>query len=217
VTAPPPTPVVIVRTGSANLASVCAALDRLAQPWSLSIDPDEVRRADRVILPGVGAFGAAMSALRDARLVEPLRQRLFELRPTLCVCLGLQLLFEGSDESPGVEGLSVLNGRAARFAPTPTAVRVPQLGWNNVEPDASCRLLQPGFAFYANSFRVALDSAPTGWAAATTDYAGRFIGALERGPVLACQFHPELSGPWGAALLRRWLDTARVPAEGAAC
>lgn len=195
--------VAVVRTGTANLASVVAALSRCGARPSITSDPAEVERAERLVLPGVGSFGAAMASLHERGLVQPLRRRIGAERPTLAICLGLQVLAAGSEESPGVEGLSVVPGRVARFA---EAARVPQLGWNSVAASDACRLLTDGFAYYANSYR--LTDRPAGWACATTDYGGRFTAAMERGSVLACQFHPELSGPWGRALIERWLAAA---------
>ena len=193
--------VLIVRTGIANLASVLAGLKRAgAEPW-LSEDPAAVENAARVVLPGVGAFGAGMEQLRRSGLVEVLRERLRARRPTLAVCLGLQLLFAASEESPGIEGLAVFPDTIRRFSPS---VRVPQLGWNKVLPQAGCSLLEGGYAYFANSFRA--ETIPQGWQGAFAEHGTRFVAALESGSVLCCQFHPELSGNWGAALLKRWLS-----------
>jgi imidazole glycerol phosphate synthase glutamine amidotransferase subunit len=190
--------VVIVRTGTANLASVLAGLGRVGATPRVTEDPDDVRHAERVVLPGVGAFGAAMGSLGP--LADALVERAHADKPLLCVCLGLQLLCEESEESPGVRGLGIVPARVTRL---PDTVRVPQIGWNRVEAQPDCRLLQSGYAYYANSYRVA--EPPAGWAVALTDHGGPFVGAMERGALLACQFHPELSGPWGLALLERWL------------
>jgi imidazole glycerol phosphate synthase glutamine amidotransferase subunit len=162
--------------------------------------PVDIEEADGVVLPGVGAFGAAMRKLNDSGWTEPLRARLAAGRPTLAICLGLQILCEASEESPGVKGLGVIPGVVRRF---PNTVRVPQMGWNLVEPEQSPRLPPAGSAYFANSYR--LDARPDGWSAAWSDYGGRFIAMLARGPILACQFHPELSGAWGLDLLRGWL------------
>jgi len=199
----------IVRNGIANLASVLAGMRRAGAEPHVTEDAKEVEQGSAVILPGVGAFAAGMEALRRHGLVEILRQRIADGRPTLAVCLGLQLLCETSEESPGESGLGAVATQATRF---PNTVRVPQLGWNRVEPEEGCRLLQPGYAYFANSFRVT--QLPDGWHAARSDHAGPFVAAFERGPVLACQFHPELSGRWGLALLERWLAAAE---GGAAC
>ena len=204
------TEVVVVRTGTANLASIEAGLLRVgAMPW-ITTDRDEIASAERVVLPGVGAFAAAVGALDDHGLLDVLRERIEALRPTLAICLGMQLLGTGSDESPGISGIGAIPATASRFT---DRVKVPQLGWNLVEPEGGCRYLSPGFAYFANSYRLTM--IPDGWSAATTEYDGTFVSALERGPVVACQFRPELSGTWGLDLLRRWLkDTAPSPAEG---
>ena len=124
-------------------------------------------------------------------------------RPTLAICLGLQLLVDASDEAPGQPGLGVISGRVGRF---PSGVKVPQLGWNRVMAEPSCRLLGSGTAYFANSYR--LEGIPEGWSAATSEHGGTFVAGLERGAVLACQFHPELSGEWGEGVLRRWIEAS---------
>jgi imidazole glycerol phosphate synthase glutamine amidotransferase subunit len=119
----------------------------------------------------------------------------------------MQLLCRESEESPGARGLDIVDSAVTRFG---DEVRVPQLGWNQVEPAPGSRFVEPGWAYFANSYRI--DRVPDGWVGATTDYGGGFVSALERGDVLACQFHPELSGPWGARLISRWLETAKEAA-----
>jgi imidazole glycerol phosphate synthase glutamine amidotransferase subunit len=139
-----------------------------------------------------------------------MRERIDAGRPTLAICLGFQLLFEGSEESPGVEGLGVVPGRIERFN---ESVRVPQFGWNRVIPATESAMVRSGYAYLANSYRA---GAPVpGWACAMADHGGPFVAAMERGPVLACQFHPELSGRWGLDLLGRWI--ANVRQEVASC
>jgi glutamine amidotransferase len=192
--------VVVVCTGTANLASVLAGLTRAGADPRLTEDPDEVASARLVVLPGVGAFAAAMGRIVRQGLLPPLAGRVRAGRPTLGICLGLQVLAEASEESPGVAGLGVLPETVTRFTGD---VRIPQLGWNRVEPDAACALLRPGFAYFANSYR--LPRPVPGWGAALADHGGPFVAAIERGAVLGCQFHPELSGAWGLELLQRWL------------
>lgn len=194
---------IVVPTGTANIASVLAGLRRLGETPVLGSDPGLIDSANRVVLPGVGSFGAAGAELDRRGVRDVIRERVVEGRPTLAVCVGMQLLAESSDESDGAEGLRVIDRRVRRF---PDRVRVPQLGWNQVEAGAGCRFVTDGWAYFANSFRI--DSVPEGWAAATTDHGGVFVSALERGDVLACQFHPELSGQWGTNLLSRWLGRA---------
>lgn len=198
--------VLIVRTGAANLASVVAAFKRLGRSVKITDNSFAVRQARRVVLPGVGAFAPVARRLAQSRLGEAIRSRVEDDLPTLAVCLGLQLLAAGSEEGEGATGLGVLPVTASRF---PDDVVVPQLGWNTVETDPGCRMLTGGAAYFANSYR--LEDRPPGWKAAWSEHGGPFVAALERGEVLGCQFHPELSGSWGQALLRRWLGEEAPP------
>lgn len=189
----------VVSTGGANLASVAAAFSRLGHEVTLASDAAQIEQSGRVLLPGVGAFGPAMQILKQSGWAEALRARIQLGRPTLAICLGLQLLFESSEEAPGVPGLGVLPGKVSAF----DGVQSPQLGWNRVQaPQGS--LVHSGYAAYANSYRAS--AAPTEWRPSWTTHGLPFVASVERGAVLACQFHPELSGPWGSALLRRWLE-----------
>ena len=194
-------PVCIVETGLANIASMEASLRRLGVSTRRTRDPEEVRRSDRTVLPGVGSFGAAMPFLERTGLAASIKERVHNDRPTLAICLGMQLLSEGSEEAQGVDGLGCISGRATRL---PEDRQVPQLGWNRVEPSPACRMLTAGYAYFANSYCI--ESPPEGWETARTTYGVRMVSAIERGDVLACQFHPELSGPWGSELLGRWLQ-----------
>jgi len=193
--------VVVVRTGTANLASVVAALERAGRTVLVADEPATVVEAARLVLPGVGSFGAVAEALARGGLAAPLAERIRSGRPTLAICLGLQLLAAASEEDPGAEGLGVLDATVTALPPT---VRVPQLGWNQVRAEDGCRLLEDGAAYFANSYR--LEAVPPGWEGAMADHGGPFVAALERGAVLGCQFHPELSGRWGQSLIERWLE-----------
>ncbi len=193
----------LLETGTANLASVRAAFRRLGVEPRPGTDPAAVRDARHVVLPGVGTFGAAMARLRERGLDDALRERVAAGRPLLAVCVGLQLLCEGSGESPGVDGLGIVPARVTRFE---GAVRVPHMGWTRVTPTPGARWLRDGFAYFANSYR--LPRVPEGFEGATADHGGPFVAALQRVGLLALQCHPELSGAWGAALLRAWLEEA---------
>lgn len=192
--------VVIVDSGVANLASIAGSFRRLNAGVVVSADPATVRDAARIVLPGVGAFGAGMAALRSRGLETVIRDHTSRGTPILGICLGMQMLSEASEEAPGVAGLGVVAGTCRRL---PAHVRIPHLGWNSVTPEPEARLLTPGVAAFANSY--ALREGPTGWTTAWTTHGVPFIAALEREPTLACQFHPELSGVYGAELLERWL------------
>lgn len=202
----------IVDTRTANTASVVAWLQRAGVSPRTTTSADDVLNAEAIVLPGVGAFGAAMSELNERRLAEPLRARLQSERSFLGICLGMQLLFAASEESPGVSGLGVVSSSISRLS---DAVRVPHMGWNAVTPERGSSLLQQGYAYFANSY--AATAAPTGWVSARTSHGGFFISAIERGSMLACQFHPELSGAYGASLLSRWLAAARAQQEARTC
>lgn len=203
-----------VATGIANTASVIAAFTRIGRELVPVADADEVRDADALVLPGVGHFDAAVRRLRDDGLFEALQQRLAQGRPTIGICLGMQLTAEGSDEAPGVAGLGWLPGACTRFA---AGVRTPQMGWNLVEAPRDARVLRTGHAYFANSYALRTRPDDPDMRVATADHGGEFVAAVERGPVVLCQFHPELSGAFGGALLRRWLDVVDNPNEVLPC
>jgi imidazole glycerol phosphate synthase glutamine amidotransferase subunit len=192
----------IIRTGIANTASVAAALDRAGCVVHLTNYPAAVECADLLVLPGVGAFGAGMAHLREHNLIEPITRRIRQGRATLAICLGMQLLCARSEETPGVEGLGIIDAPIERF---PEGAITPQFGWNTVNPDDSFAWSRAGSAYFANSYRLA--AAPEGWSCLWSNHAGPFVAAIRRGNVLACQFHPELSGHFGAALLRTWVNS----------
>jgi glutamine amidotransferase len=195
------TDVAIVANGGANIASLRFALDRLGASSQLTADPDELRRAPRVILPGVGAAADAMDRLRALQLVEviPTLQQ-----PLLGICLGMQLLFDSSDEG-GTTCLGLMAARAARL-PQRDGLPVPHMGWNQVLARASSPLLaglgEAPYLYFVHSFAV-----PTGpWTVATTDYGGDFSAVVQRDNFFGVQFHPERSSHAGARLLANFLE-----------
>lgn len=194
----------VVRTSTANLAAVRAAFARLGARTVVTDDADVIRTSPRVVLPGVGAFAAASDAIQVGGVDQAVRERVEAERPLLAICLGLQLLAEGSEEAPQVRGLGILPGVCRRF--DEAKGRVPHMGWNEVSGPGSAPMLRSGFAYFAHSYR--LNDSPPGWHVAWSDYGGAFVAAVEQGPVLACQFHPELSGSYGASLLAAWLEGA---------
>ena len=197
--------VTIIPTGTANTASVVAALTRLGAEVEEAASAGEVETSPGVVLPGVGAFGSAMDRIDSLGLAAAIRERIEANRPTLAVCVGMQLLGRDSEESPGATGLKVLEETVGRFGDGVTA---PQMGWNRVEPGSGSQFVESGWAYFANSYRI--DRLPEGWVGSITDHGGEFVAALEKGDVLGCQFHPELSGEWGARLLDRWLQRVQA-------
>ncbi len=195
---------VIVDTGCANLASVVAAMERQGVRARVTDEAARARAAPCVVLPGVGAFGGAMRLLRARALDDAIRERITFGRPLLAICLGMQLLFGASEESPGVSGIGAVDGSLGRYGP---GTRTPQMGWNQISPTSGASLLRPEAMYFANSYR--LTRLPGGWEGATSQHGGCFVSAIERGAILACQFHPELSGAAGRSLLARWLARAQ--------
>ncbi len=187
----------IVDTGIANLASVQAAVNRLGSKPALTRDAQVVEQCPYLILPGVGAFGVGLQSLRAYKLIDALLARIERDQPTLAICLGMQILCRASEESPGVSGLGVIEASVTRFQ----SPRIPQIGWNNVSPTQP-EFFESGHAYFANSYRLA--AAPSGWNCAIADYDGPFVAALQRGNIVACQFHPEISGAFGMSLLKKW-------------
>lgn len=201
----------IATTGTANLASVKAALYRAGTEPHLATTPEQVQQAKWLILPGVGAFGAAIQCLQEAHLFQALQDRILAGRPTLAICLGLQLFASASEESPGFTGLSIVPGTVTRFpeqSPTSTGsfqrLRVPQFGWSQVHAPKHNTVFSTGYAYYANSY--CLRDIPEGWDIALSEYGGSYVAAMCKGAVMACQFHPELSGAWGHSLILSWLE-----------
>lgn len=195
--------VVLVDSGGANIGSVRYALQRLGIDAPLTADGDAIRRADRVILPGVGAAAAAMRRLRELDLVTTLR----ELdRPLLGICLGMQLLFESSEEGD-VECLGRLRGRVRRMAAAP-GIRIPHMGWNGLRRCAESRLLD-GIADGEQAYFVHGYAADAGEATiASCEHGAAFAAVVEDGDVKGAQFHPERSGRVGQRLLANFLGTA---------
>ena len=204
------TDLVIVDSGVANLASIAGAFRRLGATIEVTADPVLVRNAQRIVLPGVGTFSAGMTALRRNDLDRAIPDAVSSGTPLLGVCLGMQLLCEASEEAPGVPGLRIIAGTCRLL---PSNVRIPHLGWNSVTPEPTARVVTNGVAAFAHSY--ALRENPRDAIPAWTTHGVRFVAGLEQGCVLACQFHPELSGAYGAALLERWLSGRAASAERA--
>jgi glutamine amidotransferase len=195
-------PLAVVDYGMGNLRSVQKAFERLGWPADVTSDAQAIGRAPGVVLPGVGAFGACMRNLEEYRLVDVVRRVLDEARPFLGICLGMQLLFEDSDEFGRVPGLGVLPGRVRRFPAAPDR-KVPHMGWNQLE----IRRAHPGlegigegaYVYFVHSYFVEADDERD--VVTTTPYGVDFVSCVARDHLLASQFHPEKSQQVGLRLL----------------
>jgi glutamine amidotransferase len=192
--------------GSGNLRSVCKALEASGASTTLVSEASQLAGLDAVVVPGVGAFGDCAANLQAAGLWEPLREWIKAGRPYLGICLGYQLLFESSEESPGVSGLGVLPGTVIRFSDA--GRKVPHMGWNSLS-DLKGPLFQglpeeTSFYFVHSFFPVPEDAAIT---SSTCDYGRRFAASVSLGALHATQFHPEKSQAAGQAVLRNFLST----------
>jgi glutamine amidotransferase len=199
--------IAVVDYGIGNLRSAEKALQHLGASAALTSNPQNIEAADAVVLPGVGAFGACMRALRTAALETVTRAAATDGRPFLGICIGMQMLFDGSDESPDVDGLGVVAGRVTRL---PETARLPQIGWNTLDVTPGSRLCarlpDPAWLYFVHSY--APEPADDAVVAASCTYGRRFAAAIERGPVWATQFHPEKSGEVGLRLLRNFVEAA---------
>ena len=199
--------VAVVDYGIGNLGSAHKALVHIGAPAVLTSSVAVIERADAVVLPGVGAFGACMRALRDAGLVGPVMAAIADGRPFLGICVGMQMLFEGSDESPAVPGLGAIEGRITKL---PATVKLPQIGWNTVERGPQAQMFDgleaAPWMYFVHTYAVSgcADAVVAGWC----DYGVRFACALERDRLWATQFHPEKSGSEGLALLANFAAAA---------
>jgi glutamine amidotransferase len=200
--------VVVVDYGLGNLASVAGALRHLGYEPRVSAAPDVVAHADRVILPGVGAFGDGMAKLAQRGLIEPLMRIAAAGRPMLGICLGFQLMARESEEFGHNEGLGLLPAHVVRLAPGDPSCRVPHVGWNEVRQVRPCPLLAgipDGALFYhVHGYRLVADDPAI--VVAETDHGGRFPSVAQSGNLYATQFHPEKSQRHGLALLGNFVE-----------
>jgi imidazole glycerol phosphate synthase glutamine amidotransferase subunit len=193
----------VVDYGAGNLRSVCNTLEALGAAYEITNQPEPVNRAEKIILPGVGHFGQMIRALDELGLREPLLRRMHDGVPFLGICVGLQCLFEGSEESPGSKGLAVFPGIIRRFTGD---ARVPHMGWNSLQAQRPSQLLagltDEPFTYFAHSYYAPVVPET----AVTCTYIQPYSAILERGNIFAVQFHPEKSGPVGQHVVRNFLQ-----------
>ena len=204
--------IAIIDYDAGNIKSVEKALLALGEEVIVTSDAGQILEADGVILPGVGAFGDAMEKLKDYGLVEVIHQVVEKKTPFLGICLGLQLLFESSEESPGVKGLGILEGQIVRI-PDGEGIKVPHIGWNSLTYPNKGRLFEGiaenSYVYFVHSYylRAKEDSIVT----AATEYGTYIHASVEKDNVFACQFHPEKSSDVGLTILKNFI---RITKEG---
>ena len=197
----------IVDYEAGNIKSVEKALQFLGEEPDVTRDKETLLQADKVIVPGVGAFGDAMEKMRQYGLVEVLREIAGKGTPILGICLGLQLFFESSEETPGVEGLGLLPGKIVRI-PDKEGFKIPHMGWNSIQINPASRLLkgieEGAYVYFVHSYYLQAENEAD--VAATTDYVVNIHAAAEHDNIFATQFHPEKSGEIGLQILKNFIE-----------
>ena len=206
--------IAIIDYGMGNLRSVHKGFERVGCAAQVTRDPAQIGRAAGVVLPGVGAFGACMENLRAFGLVDIVRQVIAQGTPFLGICLGMQLLFEESEEFGPVAGLGILPGRVVRFADQP-GLKVPHMGWNQIRKQQNVPHLQgiddDAFVYFVHSYYVV--PAEASLTATTTEYGVAFTSAIARGNIFATQYHPEKSQAVGLRILENFGRVVAMRAE----
>ena len=199
--------IAIIDYDAGNIKSVEKALLLLGQDVKITSDAEEILHADKVVLPGVGAFGDAMTNLKKKGLDQVIRQVAESGTPFLGICLGLQLLFERSDEAPGVEGLGILKGEIRKI-PQQEGLKIPHMGWNSLHLEHNGRLLQGikegSYVYFVHSYYLRAEEEEI--VKASTEYSTHIHASVEKGNVFACQFHPEKSSEVGLKILKNFVE-----------
>ena len=200
----------IIDYDAGNIRSVEKALSYLGEKTVVSRDPDILKSVDKVILPGVGSFGQAMENLHRYELVPVIQDMIKEGKPFLGICLGLQLLFESSEESPGVEGLGILKGKILKIPSSP-GLKIPHMGWNSLQFQNNGRLFrnipQDTYVYFVHSYYLQAQEPEI--VKAVTGYGTEIHASVEKDNVFACQFHPEKSGKYGLEILKNFAELGR--------
>lgn len=208
--------IALIDYDAGNIRSVEKALGKLGQEVCVTRDREKLLRADRVILPGVGAFGDAMEHLQAYGLVEVIHEIIEKKTPFLGICLGLQLLFERSEEAPGVEGLGVLKGEILRI-PEGEGLKIPHMGWNSLKLQNQGRLFaglqEEPYVYFVHSYYLKAEDEQI--VKAVTHYGVRIHAAVEKDNIFACQFHPEKSSETGLQILLNFATVQYLHSCGA--
>ena len=199
--------IAIIDYDAGNIRSVEKALHFLGQEAVVTGDKETILSAEKVILPGVGAFGDAMNTIRERRLESVIHRVVEQGTPFLGICLGLQLLFERSEEAPGAEGLGILKGEILKI-PEKEGMKIPHMGWNSLHLEHNGRLFrgipEGAYVYFVHSYY--LKAADEQIVKASTDYCTHIHASVEKDNVFACQFHPEKSSELGLRILKNFAD-----------
>lgn len=197
--------IAIIDYDAGNIKSVEKALHYIGEETIVTRDAEELLKADKVILPGVGNFGDCMRNLETYGLIPVIHEIIEKGTPFLGICLGLQLLFDSSEESPGVAGLGVLKGKIVRI-PAQEGLKIPHMGWNSLNLKNNGRLFkgipEETYVYFVHSYYLQAEEPEI--VKATTEYSTCIHASVEKGNVFACQFHPEKSSKWGLQILRNF-------------
>lgn len=195
----------IIDYGAGNLQSVKKALDFIGAESVITDNPEIINNCDKILLPGVGSFGDAMNSMRAKNLVDTIKQNALSGKPFLGICLGLQLLFEESEESPNAEGLGILKGKIRKF-PSDMGLKIPHIGWNSIEVKQKDTLFKGipdnSYVYFVHSYYLEAENEED--IATVTNYGIDFHSGVGRGNIFATQFHPEKSGDVGLQILRNF-------------
>jgi len=191
---------VVLNYGAGNIKSVTNILDKLGCDYILTDKKADILSADRIILPGQGHFGQIMNSLNNLEIAEPIKEKIASGTPFLGICIGIQVLFEESEEAPNVKGLGIFKGKSIKF----TEGKVPQIGWNELKTTVNNSILTNDYVYFVNSYHVVPEDKSI--ISAYANYHVDFVASLEHKNVFAFQFHPEKSGEVGYNFFKSWIE-----------
>lgn len=192
--------ITIIDYEAGNLKSICNMLDFLCEKYKISSDPKEIEKAERIIFPGQGHFAQAIKNLENKHLIGPIKNAIANDTKFLGICLGLQVLFDKSEEAPEINGLSIINGDVKKFS----VGKIPQIGWNQIKTTKNNSYLKDDYFYFVNSYYVAPEDKSV--ISSTCNYNIDFVSSIEYKNLTAVQFHPEKSSEAGIKFFRKWLN-----------